>query len=640
MQNRSGRRCGELIRISFLFVLTYLNFFSFTVYALDAGYLESVLDAAGEQRLYEDPYWHILLHYEKGIRGYISLVDDPRFFLSPEGKTNPEAELKATIRAFFEPQEEGKDPVVCRFVARFEWLKERLNIDTGRLPVAGCSSYMDFLDRTKPRSATLVFPMAHLNSPASMFGHTLITIETANQSKLLSYSVSYSAHADETFGPFFAVKGIFGLYPGYFSTLPYYAKLQEYRDIDRRDIWEYTLNLTEPEIRKMMLHIREMDSIASDYYFFDENCSYLLFYLLEAARPTVRFTDKVHGWLIPLDSVRMIDEQGLVSGVRYRPSRTTKVKSLASEMSARDKADALALARGTMKGFRSGDAGTAQEKMKICELAGEYLQYLYTKKEVEEAVYQERFLNILKMRSRLGIAKEEDPQQSVHPVQPDKGHRSGRLGIGLGFRQDEFFEELRIRAAYHDLMDDDRGYVEGAQLIFAELGLRHYPSGHKLSLQFLDIIDIFSLSPMDPFFHPISWKIKTGFTRIAGDDRHEHLVYEVNPGGGIAFQNSVAGLTYIMLETGFNAGGALEHNNAVGIGGSAGFLKRPRDFWKVHVFARDIYYGLGDTFNDFEAAVQQSFHLNPNQSISVDVSRRKTRDLYQTEAKVHWNFFF
>ncbi|MCK7512715.1 MAG: DUF4105 domain-containing protein [Desulfobacterales bacterium] len=67
--------------------------------------------------------------------------------------------------------------------------------------------------------------------------------------------------------------------------LPYYAKLQEYSDVDHRDIWEYSLNLTEPEIRRMMLHIRELDAIASDYYFFDENCSYLLFSLLEAARP-------------------------------------------------------------------------------------------------------------------------------------------------------------------------------------------------------------------------------------------------------------------------------------------------------------------------------------------------------------------
>jgi len=55
-------------------------------------------------KLHEDPYWHILLHYKPGVSGYESLVDDPRYFLAPDGKTNPETELDATIRAFFEPQ--------------------------------------------------------------------------------------------------------------------------------------------------------------------------------------------------------------------------------------------------------------------------------------------------------------------------------------------------------------------------------------------------------------------------------------------------------------------------------------------------------------------------------------------------------
>ena len=33
------------------------------------------------------------------------------------------------------------------------------------------------------------------------------------------------------------------------------------------------------------MHTYEMDKIYSDYYFFDENCSYDLLFLLDAARP-------------------------------------------------------------------------------------------------------------------------------------------------------------------------------------------------------------------------------------------------------------------------------------------------------------------------------------------------------------------
>ena len=611
------------------------------IHARGAPYLEEVLESAHQQKLHEDPYWHILLHYKTSARGSESLVDDPGYFLAPDGKTNPEAELKATIRAFFDPQDEGKKAAVCRFVARYEWIKERLHLDCNRLPAAECLPFQDFMNKIRPESVTLIFPMAHLNSPASMFGHTLLTIETANKSKLLAYAVSYSAVTDETFGPFFAVKGLFGLYPGYFSVLPYYAKLQEYSDVDHRDIWEYPLNLTEQEIRRMMLHIHELDHIASDYYFFNENCSYLLFYLLEAARPTVTLTGRFHGWLIPLDSIRMIEDQGFITGALYRPSRTTKIKYLASRIPEEGQERALALARGEREGdFLVSEEIPDQEKRKTCELAGEYLQYLYTKGKVPEEVYQERFLKILQARSRLGTSKDESLHQILPPVQPDKGHHSNRFAFGIGAKGHEFFEEIRIRPAYHHLMDSDDGYVEGAQLIFTDLALRHYPSDHKLALEGLDIIDIVSLSPRDRFFHPTSWKIKTGFTRIQGEDDEDLLVYEVNPGGGFAFENDRMGLMYGMLETNLNLSGGLKHNYAAGAGGSVGVIRHMSGFWKAHLFVRDLSYGLGDRSNVLEAAMLQNFAITPDLSISLELKREKSHRFYRTETKALVNLFF
>ena|GEM_PF-2319562 len=69
--------------------------------------------------------------------------------------------------------------------------------------------------------------------------------------------------------------------------------------------------------------------------------------LLEAARPAVRLTNEVHGWLIPLDSIRMIEDQGLITGAVYRPSRTTKIKYLASRVSPESRGTAIVLARGS-----------------------------------------------------------------------------------------------------------------------------------------------------------------------------------------------------------------------------------------------------------------------------------------------------
>lgn len=604
-------------------------------------YCEELIASARAQGLHDDPYWHILMHYRKGLSGVESLIDDPAFFLAPDGKTNPASELEATIRSFFEPADDENDCVACRFAARFEWLRERLDIDTSRLPFPECGPFERFMKANRPSSVTLVFPMAHLNSPASMFGHTLLTIETADRTALMSYSVSYSAFTNETFGPFFAFKGIFGLYPGYFSVLPYYEKLEQYSDVDHRDIWEYRLNLTEPEIRRMMLHIRELESIASDYYFFQENCSYLLYFLLEAARPSLRLSDSFHAWLIPLDSVRRIQDQGLVTGVSYRPSRTTKIRHLASLVSDQGQVEAIALARGT-----AGEAPSAREEMDdrekrlTCDLAGEYLKYLYTRKRVPLETYRESLLNILRERSSLGPPTDGDSLQVPEPVRPDKGHRSNRLALGGGVQGDHGFAELRIRPAYHHLMDSDMGYVPGAQLIFGDLALRYFGKDDRLVLQSLDLIDIFSLCPRDRFFKPVSWKFRTGVYRFLWDDEEDHLLYLINPGGGIALGSAEEGMAYGMLETELAAGGSLEDNHALGIGGSIGVVKPLAGAWKAHLFARHIRYALGDTHSTTEATLAQSLALGADQSIAVEIARRKTRHHYETEAKVLFNLFF
>jgi hypothetical protein len=94
----------------------------------------------------------------------------------------------------------GDDHPQCRFIARYSWLKEQLNIDESKLPAVTCSMYEEALANIKTKSAVLVFPAAHGNGPASMFGHTLIRIDSTFQSDLLSYAVNYAALANDTNG--------------------------------------------------------------------------------------------------------------------------------------------------------------------------------------------------------------------------------------------------------------------------------------------------------------------------------------------------------------------------------------------------------------------------------------------------------
>ena len=93
----------------------------------DASYLNDLIDRAAVAHLSEKREWHVLLHYRSTLTGGVSsMQDDPGFFLALEGKTDPHAELAATLTGFFSEELIGrsKQPAQCAFVARYHWLNE------------------------------------------------------------------------------------------------------------------------------------------------------------------------------------------------------------------------------------------------------------------------------------------------------------------------------------------------------------------------------------------------------------------------------------------------------------------------------------------------------------------------------------
>ncbi|MDQ7049623.1 MAG: hypothetical protein Q9M92_08800 [Enterobacterales bacterium] len=71
--------------------------------------------------------WLKLGLYEADGISYKSAIHTESFFLSQLGRTNPEAELDATIQAINKPfinEKNSKSHALCRFPARVIWLKK------------------------------------------------------------------------------------------------------------------------------------------------------------------------------------------------------------------------------------------------------------------------------------------------------------------------------------------------------------------------------------------------------------------------------------------------------------------------------------------------------------------------------------
>jgi hypothetical protein len=642
LRSTREKACGALRLACFFFALSC--FFGQLAEAGHAAEIQLLQQQASISQMAFHRAWQVLLRYRPASEGWQSLVDDRAYFLSEQGKSNPEAELSASIEALYLPAELGDEHFSCRFPARTEWLMSTLAIEPASLPRAECRKLEEALATVRPRSAVLVFPAAHNNGPASMFGHTLLRIGSTYESELLSHAINYAAHSTDSNGLIYAFKGLFGFYNGYFTVLPYYEKLNEYNDLEHRDVWEYQLNLTEAEVRRLVLHSWEQQQIASDYYFFDENCSFMLLFLLEAARPELRLAEsywqRSSFWVIPVDTISTIRAAGLVEKVSYRPALATRISHRASllRQDLRETAHAVAMQKTSAEEFLNDQRLAAAERQQVLELSSEYLRYRYSRRELTEDEFKRQFLPILQARSRLGPG-EVVVASLAQPSLPEQGHKAGLVTAGTGARDSRSYLELGWRPAYHALLDADEGFTRGAQINFLSLRGRYYLNDNSLRLQSLKVVDIVSLAPRDLFFKPVSWKVNGGVQRKLFADGTDKLYLGLNTGGGLAWSLLSDHLVYVMAEADLNASDRWQHKTAIGAGGTAGLLLSPTKNWKAHLSINAMAYTI-EKHEEYRIIAEQSYRLNRQLAILLHGARERSYSLYRTEISIALNHYF
>lgn len=490
------------------------------------------IEHAKKLLLWEKIEWLNLLHYNKDSKTYNSKVNDDRFFYAEDGKKNPESELIETLKNLYIPTEDHNQQTQCRFVARVAWLSSQLDIDEKSLPVVNCDKYLQWHNEIHADSVTMIFPAYHLNSPSSMFGHTLLRLDNKEKSDStwLSYAVNFGANINsDDNSMLYAFRGLAGGYPGLFITEPYFKKIQEYNRIEHRDIWEYQLNLTPVETEKLVKHLWELKDVNFDYYFLDENCSYRLLELIEVARPSIELTDEFILTAIPVDTVRAMDNAQLIEAVSYRPAQATEIQYILEILpdSHQDLVIGLSMDIDVVNTKEFTELSTKKQK-KIVDLAYKYLRYQNTKYARDPVVAKRSYKLLQKLSSYPGEI-DIDTEIPV-PLPPEKAHKSKRITVALGERLNNKYADLGFKMAFHDLEDNKNGFLQGAQINVINLNLRA-EENVGLRLYQLTFVDVFSLTPRNEFFKPLSWRIYSGFERQLTFDK-DQLVYHVTGGAG------------------------------------------------------------------------------------------------------------
>lgn len=509
--------------------LTYVGLFVFGLFVFSDSFaqtssLESLQLRAHQEKWHEDPQWRKLVQYQKKFfGGYESPAESAKFFLSPQGKTHPDLELQATLKALLENQlkiksRDGKfeDPVICVFPARKLWLEQKSGI---KFPTVACDRFDRFKEILAPQSLTYVFSSYYLNNPASAFGHTFLRVNKAPSAKdgeryeLSDYGVGYAAMKVSD-NPFvYSFMGVSGLMPGTFDINPYYYKVREYNDFESRDLWEYDLNFTPAEVEMAVAYIWELLDVGFNYHYFSENCSYRILSIFEVARPELELTSQLKAHVMPADTVQTVfQQQGLVEKIHYRPSVRATFEARYKNLSPEAQKKLRRFARSEslpdlMKDLKGND------KQEALDAAMDYLDYAYPKEILRKEGKYFFKKEVLLARAEAGGASK--PLQIETPWSEAPHEAQGSRRWGLGYREWDRHKSylFDVKLALHDLLDMKWGYPSTAEITMGSFAFTWNAEAKEAALDKALLYEVISLAPIDDFKKGSSWRLKFSVER-------------------------------------------------------------------------------------------------------------------------------
>lgn len=565
------------------------------------------------------PQWLALGHYRPQFwGGYKSSIGSENFFLSEDGQKNPQKELDATIALF-----NSDDPKRCFFPARYKFLKAEGLV---KQDFPYCADLEKFYEDLQPAGASWLFIDAYMGSPASLFGHTMLRIDTGRKgTQLLAHGANYGAFTTgEDADVLYAVRGLVGGYEAGFTVRPYYDVINTYNNVENRDIWELNLDLTPQEMDVLVAHLWEVGQTHSPYYFFTSNCSYMLTEVLDAVRPGLSLAADFPLQTIPLDTTKAVySRPGFVKNINYRPSRQSKIVHRYNQMNEDQKQDYL-----QMIGKVSAEEIVLDEAQKadVVETTYQYVQYRYEAKDLPLEEYRKESFKALRMRS--SIKTQGNILELAEGKSPLQAHSAMRVTAGAGVRNGEGFQEIGYRPAYHSLTDDNYGYIRGMEINFLSTILRHYDSSEKTVLQEFELLGIKSLAPMNQMFHPLSYVVEANVKREMNPrTQEEGYAANLKVGVGATYALHQNLWVYGLGNAYSSYGGFLPHDQWQGAGLSVGMLG---DFGKWRFLAEAEKVVATDKFADkMKYKLEAVYSLTRNLALSGEYSYEQNygRDL-------------
>jgi hypothetical protein len=381
-----------------------------------------------------------------------------------------------------------------------------------------------------------------------------------------------------------------------------------------------------------------MGNASFDYFFFKENCAYHILALLDVADANLQLADRFRFYTFPSDAVRAIAETpNLVQEAVFRPSRRSKVLRGREALSGEER-DWLGQIIDNPNVAQSDAFArlTPTRQAAVLDVASDYLLYRAAT-ESDPTRFETQNKTVLLARSQLTLSTAPVIYQPFSGP-PDRGHNILRTGIGIGWREGEFFSEANFRLAFHDLLDPEYGYTPDAQIEVLSVALRHYPRRKHTRIDRFTLVNVTSLSPVDPLFFKPSWKIDTGFDTIQRNGCRFCRIGRLNGGIGLAAEThwQKREVYFGFAEVVTEYGGAFDRSHRIGGGLSLGALADITDRWRLSATTTYLGFPVGDKGSEWRVGLQQRFSLSKDLALRFEFNQRANQQEYLLHLHVYF----
>lgn len=525
----------------------------------DSAYVEALAAYATSEE------WLSLIYYDRHGSTFSSRVSSESYFLSgQEGQKNPALELRTSVEIFKEIRPESPVHPQCILPFRYKVLRRHFNL----APAVACQKLEGWIQSTQPSEIKFVYASQYVSNPASVFGHAFILLPSSRLVKSLWFTFNYAAEVPKGDNAIeYIFKGLGGGYNGDYSVLPYYQRLFQYGHIENRDLWVYSIKLSEDELDSFIKHLWELVHLADfSYYFLDENCAGILMRSFAAILPDLRSARNLPIYVHPLEVIKYLDRHDRRGEVALIPSQFNAVVIHLDSLTPQQRSEFYQAIEYSESHKLSNDPQLAEAIMEYTS----YRTQINFGKLPKNLSPLERQAHLI--RSQFDIPVLDTTPKGSQNYAPHLAHEAWATSLGAANTNGIPNVNLAFRYGIHNLLDPEPGFLTNSTLEFMKLQIA--TQSGKVWIKDWTIVRAENFQNIKRFDPKSSWRISLNLQEnLFTDTPYDHYLSLSSGYGATASLGSQA--VYGMI-TGQNDFGQDLPQGHLRLGAETGYILRAK----------------------------------------------------------------